>query len=119
VTRHRPATHATEPLIALKSQDIQVREWSPRRANGISSRHSRRHGLSFDPAIVQYLQDKYYTARRLEMRACHPRDLTDQVVNLCRYHRRRAEITPELLDEVCQSYFLEDSQTGSTAAKAR
>jgi hypothetical protein len=53
------------------------------------------------------------------MRACHPRDLTDQVVNLCRYHRRRAEITPELLDEVCQSYFLEDSQTGSTAAKAR
>ena len=79
----------------------------------------RRHGLEFDPSIVRYLQDKYYTARRLDMRACHPRDLTDQVVNLCRYHRRRAELTPELLDQVCQSYFLEDSQTGGTAAKAR
>jgi predicted ATPase with chaperone activity len=79
----------------------------------------RRHGLDFDPSIVRYLQDKYYTARRLDMRACHPRDLTDQVVNLCRYQRRRAEITPELLDQVCQSYFLEDSQTGATAAKAR
>ena len=79
----------------------------------------RRHGLAFDPSIVRYLQDKYYTARRLDMRACHPRDLTDQVVTLCRYHRRAAEITTELLDEVCQSYFLEDSQTGSTAAKAR
>ncbi len=27
------------------------------------------------------------------MRACHPRDLTDQVVSLCRYHRRPPEIT--------------------------
>jgi hypothetical protein len=79
----------------------------------------RRHGLAFDPSIVRYLQDKYYTARRLDMRACHPRDLTDQVVTLCRYHRRPAEITTDLLDEVCQSYFLEDSQSGSTAAKAR
>jgi hypothetical protein len=79
----------------------------------------KRHGLAFDPAIVRYLQDEYYTARRLDMRACHPRDLTDQVVNLCRYQRRKAEITPYLLDQVCQSYFLEDSQTGGTAAKAR
>jgi hypothetical protein len=78
-----------------------------------------RHGLAFDPSIVRYLQDKYYTARRLDMRACHPRDLTDQVVTLCRYHRRPAEITTDLLDEVCRSYFLEDSQSGSTAAKAR
>ena len=53
------------------------------------------------------------------MRACHPRDLTDQVVSCAAYHRRPAEITTELLDAVCQSYFLEDSQTGSTAAKAR
>ena len=40
----------------------------------------QRHGLPFDPAIVQHLHDKYYIGRKLEMRACHPRDLTDQVV---------------------------------------
>ena len=77
----------------------------------------RRHGLRFDPAIVQHLHDRYYVARKLEMRACHPRDLTDQIVNLCRYQRRTAEITPELLDAVCQSYFLEDAQAGATAAR--
>ena len=77
----------------------------------------RRHGLSFDRSIVQYLQDKYYTGRKLEMRACHPRDLTDQIVHLCRYHRRKAELTPELLDAVCQTYFLDDLQSGSTAAR--
>jgi len=79
----------------------------------------RRHGVTFDPSIVQYLQDKYYDGRGLAMRACHPRDLTDQVVSLCRYHQRPAEITRDLLDAVCQSYFLEDVQTGATAASAR
>ncbi len=77
----------------------------------------RRHGVPYDPAIVQHLHDKYYVGRDLAMRACHPRDLTDQVVSLCRYHQRPAEITPDLLDAVCQSYFLEDTQTGMTAAR--
>jgi SpoVK/Ycf46/Vps4 family AAA+-type ATPase len=79
----------------------------------------RRHGLKFDPAIVRYLNQKYYIGRKLDMRACHPRDLTDQIVSLCRYHRRPAELTPDLLDAVCQSYFLEDVQiqTGATAAR--
>jgi hypothetical protein len=34
-----PATPATEPLIALGSQGVQVPEWSPHRADGLSSRH--------------------------------------------------------------------------------
>ena len=77
----------------------------------------KRHGLAFDPAIVQYLHDKYYVGRKLEMRACHPRDLTDQAVALCKYHRRPSELTPEILDAVCQVYFIEDQQTGATAAR--
>ena len=31
--------------------------------------------------------------------------------------RVQVELTPELLDMVCQSYFLEDGQTGSTSAR--
>jgi hypothetical protein len=77
----------------------------------------RRHGIRFDPAIVQHLHERYYTARNLQMRACHPRDLTDQVISLCRYHRRPPELTRDLLDAVCQSYFLEDSQIQGTAAR--
>jgi hypothetical protein len=77
----------------------------------------QRHGLDFDPAIVQYMHDSYYVGRKLDMRACHPRDLIDQIVHLCRYHKRKAEITPELLDAVCQTYFLDDSQPGSTEAR--
>jgi hypothetical protein len=77
----------------------------------------RRCGVAFHPAHVAHLRSEYYVGRRLQMRACHPRDLIDQIVSLCRYQQRPAEITPELLDTVCQSYFLDDGQSGETHAR--
>ena len=70
-------------------------------------------GIAFDPAMVEHLRRAHYVPRRIEMRGCHPRDLIDQVLNLCRYQNRAPEITTELLDVACRSYFIED--TDSTA----
>jgi hypothetical protein len=73
----------------------------------------RRKGLAFDPVMIEYLNRKYYQPRQMQMRACHPRDLLDQVVNLCRYQNREPVITRELLDAACNSYFLEqDGELG-------
>ena len=77
----------------------------------------RRHGLPYDKTLVEHLHDRYYGPRTLQRRACHPRDLIDQVVTLCRYRQRPVELTPELLDLVCQSYFLDEGQSGSTSAR--
>ena len=71
----------------------------------------RKRGLTFDPVMVEYLQRKYYQPRKLQMRACHPRDLLEQVVDLCRYHGKTPTITRELLDSACGSYFLEESSS--------
>jgi hypothetical protein len=43
------------------------------------------------------------------MRACHPRDLIEQVVDMCRYQNRVPTITRELLDAACTSYFIEET----------
>ena len=77
----------------------------------------RRRGLQFDPVMVEYLHRKYYQPRKLQMRACHPRDLIEQVVDMCRYHGKTPGITRELLDAACGSYFLEevDSQSAERA----
>jgi hypothetical protein len=73
----------------------------------------KRKGLPFDPVMVEYLDRKYYQPRKIQMRSCHPRDLLDQVVNLCRYQNREPVITRELLDSACGSYFLEkDGELG-------
>jgi hypothetical protein len=69
----------------------------------------QRRGMRFDPVMVEYLHRKYYQPRKLQMRACHPRDLISQVVDRCRYEDREPVITRELLDAACASYFVEES----------
>jgi hypothetical protein len=76
----------------------------------------RKRQIPFDPVMVEYLTRKYYQPRKLQMRACHPRDLVEQVVNICRYQNRDLAITRELLDAACGSYFLEE--TDSQGAEA-
>jgi hypothetical protein len=67
----------------------------------------RRRGLTFDPVMVEYLHRAYYQPQRLPMRACHPRDIVEQVVDLCRYQGREPAINRDLLDAACRSYFIE------------
>jgi len=71
----------------------------------------KRRGLTFDPVMVEYLDRKYYKPRKLQMRACHPRDLISQVVDMCRYTNREPVITRELLDAACGSYFIEETES--------
>jgi len=76
----------------------------------------RKRGLPFDKVMVEYLDRRYYQPRKLQMRACHPRDLVEQVVDICRYQKREVVITRELLDAACGSYFLEESDSQGAGA---
>ena len=116
-TNLEPRSLADEAFLRRIPYKILAKNPSLEQFARIFEMNCRRHKLNFDPAFVQYLHDKYYVGRKLEMRACHPRDLTDQVVNLCRYHRRPVELSPSVIDEVCHTYFLEDAQTGATQAR--
>ena len=71
----------------------------------------RKRGLTFDPVMVEYLERKYYAPKGLQMRACHPRDLINHVVDICRYTGREPVISRELLDSACASYFLEEAES--------
>jgi hypothetical protein len=74
-----------------------------------------KHEIRFDPAVVDHLRREYYDRRGFEMRACHPRDLVEQMVTLCKYRKQPLSITPKLLDEVCRTYFLEQPVSGTAA----
>jgi len=76
----------------------------------------KKRGLAFDPVMIEYLQRRYYQPRNLQMRACHPRDLVEQVVDICRYQHKPMAITRELLDMACGSYFLEEIESQGAEA---
>jgi hypothetical protein len=66
--------------------------------------------------MVAYLQRRHYGPLRRPMRACHPRDLLDQVTALCRYQGLEPALTRELLDAACRAYFLDDDAPGPSPA---
>ena len=76
----------------------------------------KQHGITFDQAVIDHLCKEYYEGRGLEMRACHPRDLIEHMVNLCEYRKQPVTITGKLLDEACRTYFLDKPLYGTEAA---
>jgi hypothetical protein len=69
----------------------------------------RRRGMHFHDVVVTYLRRRHYDPVGRKLRACHPRDLIDQVTALCRYRGIEPVITRELLDRACDMYFVDES----------
>jgi predicted ATPase with chaperone activity len=71
--------------------------------------------VPFDRKLVEHLLDAYYRPRNLPLRGCHPRDLIEQSLSLAEYLGQPRELTPELLEAACDSYFVDDSEASSAS----
>lgn len=110
-TNLKPESLADEAFLRRIPYKILARNPTMDEYSRIFELNCRRKNLAFDPVMVEYLNRKYYQPRHLQMRACHPRDLLEQVVDICRYQDREPAITRELLDAACSSYFLEETSS--------
>ncbi len=61
--------------------------------------------IPYDPRAVEYIYRKYYGTIGIAPRGCHPRDITDHVLDYARYVEAEPKLTPELIDSACDSYF--------------
>jgi hypothetical protein len=118
-TNLNPESLADEAFLRRIPYKIYAKNPTAEEFSRIFELNCRRKGLAFDPVVIEYLARRYYEPRGLEMRACHPRDLVDQVIDMCRYHNRPATITRELLDAACTNYFLEEQAGRTKGSPAR
>jgi hypothetical protein len=71
----------------------------------------RERHLAFDRSIVQDLLKTYYEPRRVPLRGCQPRDLIDQALSLAEYLSAPRELSKELLEAACASYFVDERES--------
>jgi hypothetical protein len=114
-TNLQPESLADEAFLRRIPYKIFARNPTVDEYARILEMNCRKRNLAFDPVVVEYLLRRYYEPRRIEMRACHPRDLVSQVVDLARYQGIQPALTRTLLDAACASYFLEGD--GDRAAR--
>lgn len=70
-------------------------------------------GVPYDGTAFDYLVKNWYREKDRDLQAVHPRDLLRIVRALCDYEGLSSSLTPDLIDEACQSYFV-DSGTDKT-----
>jgi predicted ATPase with chaperone activity len=63
-------------------------------------------GIPFNKDAFLHFLDSYYRQTGRKMQAVHPRDILRIVMALCQYDGSPLRLTPELIDEACQSYFV-------------
>lgn len=73
----------------------------------IFRRVCQQKGVPYDDRGLAYLLQEYYIKPRRPLRACHPRDLVEQLIDIARYLNVPPTLSPELIDRAASAYFVE------------
>ncbi len=64
-------------------------------------------GVQYSDPGLAYLLQEWYIKRGRKLRASHPRDLCDQILDISRYLSVEAAMTRDLIDRAAAAYFVE------------
>ena len=113
-----PAKLADEAFLRRIPYKIHVGDPSIEQFTSILEMNCRRRDMTFHPVMAEYLHRRHYQPTGRPMRACHPRDLLDQVTALCRYRGEEPTLNRENLDAACAAYFLDDDKAQSLPSQS-
>lgn len=102
-----PKALVDEAFLRRIRHKIEVANPSEREFYEIFGRVARERGVSFDQDAFMHLMREYYLNQKRELRAVHPRDIVDQIIDIARYQGVRPELSKELIDQACNAYFVE------------
>ena len=112
-----PASLVDEAFLRRIPYKIAIEDPSVEEFTRIFELNCRARKLRFHQVMVAYLQRRHYRPHGRPMRACHPRDLLEQITALCRYQGREPVINRELLDAACSSYFVDEPPEAARTRK--
>ena len=64
-------------------------------------------GVTFSDEGLAYLLQEWYIKPERKLRASHPRDICDQILDISRYLSVEPTMTKDLIDRAAESYFVE------------
>jgi hypothetical protein len=111
-----PSSLADEAFLRRIPYKIPIHDPTLEQFTRIFELNCRQRGLRFHQVMVAYLQRRHYAPQNRPMRACHPRDLLDQVIAMCRYRGHEPVISREMLDSACSAYFVNEAKYEAVAA---
>jgi energy-coupling factor transporter ATP-binding protein EcfA2 len=106
-TNLAPRDLVDEAFLRRIRYKIEIPNPSPAEYREILRRVCAARDVPYSDDGLRYLLTDQYPRRGLELRAVHPRDLIDQLVDIARFTRSKPALTRELIDAACKSYFVD------------
>ncbi|OQX61414.1 MAG: AAA family ATPase [Anaerolineaceae bacterium 4572_5.1] len=73
----------------------------------IFRRVAKAKGVQYNDQGLAYLLQEWYIKRNRKLRASHPRDICDQIMDISQYLSVEPVMSREMIDRAAQSYFVE------------
>lgn len=102
-----PRDLVDEAFLRRLRHKIEIIDPSIEEFREIFKRVSQQKGVGYNEQGLAYLLQEWYVKRNRPLRANHPRDLCDQILDVARYQAVEPVMSKELLDSAAESYFVE------------
>ena len=105
-TNLSPSDLVDDAFLRRIRHKIEVPNPSPDEYREIFKRVAKAKGIAYSDEGLRYLIQAHYLKLRRDLRACHPRDLCDQMLDESRYRGVPPTMTRELIDRAADAYFV-------------
>ncbi len=102
-----PKDLVDEAFMRRLRHKIEITDPSYEEYREIFKRVAAQKGVTYADQGLAYLLQEYYIKPNRKLRASHPRDLCDQIIDIAHYNNISPEMTRELIDSAAASYFVE------------
>lgn len=106
-TNLEPKELVEEAFLRRIRHKIEVGNPSFEQFREIFRRMCQSKGVPYDDRALAYLLQEHYIKKKRPLRACHPRDLLDELLDLARFLNVPATMSKTLIDKACEAYFVE------------
>lgn len=102
-----PRDLVDEAFLRRLRHKIEIGDPSYEEYREIFRRVAANKGVTYSDQGLAYLLQEWYIKRNRKLRASHPRDLCDQILDIARYLSAEPVMSRDLLDRAARSYFVE------------
>jgi len=102
-----PRDLVDEAFLRRLRHKIEIGDPSYEDYREIFRRIAQQKGIQYNDEGLAYLLQEWYIKRNRKLRASHPRDMCDQLLDIARYLSKEPVMTREMLDRAARSYFVE------------
>jgi SpoVK/Ycf46/Vps4 family AAA+-type ATPase len=105
-TNLNPADLIDEAFLRRLRHKLEIGNPTDREYHEIFRRVCQSRGVTYDQQVFVYLLREHYMKTGRALKSVHPRDLIDQIIDICNYRGIQPHLSKELIDQACAAYFV-------------